>query len=386
MTTSRETDVLIVGGGPAGLAAATALRGHGLRVLIADHELPPIDKACGEGLMPDSLEALHSLGVLLDGYATSEFKGIKFVGPECSVSAQFPRGRGKGIRRLLLHEALLDRAEAVGVEMLWRTRVTLLDPGSALADRVKIHYKWIIGADGQNSGVRHWAGLDAGRITCQRIGLRRHFRLQPWSEFVEIHWGPEGQAYVTPVSENEVCVALISRSRFASFEAGLEQFPELAEHLKRAVPCSQVRGALTVSRRLRAVARGHVALIGEASGSVDAITGEGLALAFRQAAALGNAVATGNLRVYARAHHKISALPELMARSMLLMDAHPRLRRQTLRAFARQPHLFERLLRIHVGEMPLASVGARTLANMGWHLLTARSQHNSLFEVSAHEI
>ena len=48
-------DALIAGGGPAGLAAAIALRQKGLDVLVADALWPPIDKACGEGLMPDAL-------------------------------------------------------------------------------------------------------------------------------------------------------------------------------------------------------------------------------------------------------------------------------------------------------------------------------------------
>src|SRR5690348_5891232 len=94
-----DTDVFVVGGGPAGLAAAIAARQHGLRVMVADRAQPPIDKACGEGLMPDSLEVLSRLGVSLEcetgrGCETGSFHGIRFVGPECSVAATFPLGRG----------------------------------------------------------------------------------------------------------------------------------------------------------------------------------------------------------------------------------------------------------------------------------------------------
>ncbi len=55
-------DVLVVGGGPAGMACAIAAAGHGLHVEVVDAMKPPIDKACGEGLMPDSLEALAAVG------------------------------------------------------------------------------------------------------------------------------------------------------------------------------------------------------------------------------------------------------------------------------------------------------------------------------------
>ena len=57
-----DTDVFVVGGGPAGLGCAIAARQHGLRVIVADSAQPPIDKACGEGLMPDSLEVLAQPG------------------------------------------------------------------------------------------------------------------------------------------------------------------------------------------------------------------------------------------------------------------------------------------------------------------------------------
>jgi len=114
-----------------------------------------------------------------------------------------------------------------------------------------------------------------------------------------------------------------------------------------------------------------VALIGEASGSVDAITGEGLALAFRQALALGPALAADDLSSYAAAHGKINRLPEFMSSSMLLMDRSRWLRARTLRALSRQPGLFARMLAVHVGELPLQEFGAGGLLNLGWQLLTA---------------
>ena len=112
-------------------------------------------------------------------------------------------------------------------------------------------------------------------------------------------------------------------------------------------------------------------LIGEASGSVDAITGEGMALAFRQALALAPALAAGDLSGYATAHSRINSLPEFMSRSMLLMDRSRWLRRRSLRALSRQPDLFARMLAVHVGEMPLKDFGASGLLNLGWHLLRA---------------
>ncbi len=366
-----ETDVFVVGGGPAGLAAGIAASQHGLRVIVADRAQPPIDKACGEGLMPDSLAVLARLGVSLEGCETGTFRGIRFVGPESSVAAEFPQGRGLGVRRVLLHQLFVEQAQRCGVEMLWGARVSAIRDNAVLVNGRAITCRWIIGADGQNSRVRDWAGLSAGSGRAQRIGLRQHFKVRPWSDHVEIYWGGYGQAYVTPVGSGEVCVALISRPKFHSFSEGLSQFPELATRLEKSASTTRARGALSISRTLKQVCRGNVALIGEASGSVDAITGEGMALAFRQALALAPALAAGDLSSYAAAYSKINSLPEFMSRSMLLMDRSRWLRRRSLRALSRQPGLFARMLAVHVGEMRLKDFGAGGLLNLGWQLLRA---------------
>jgi flavin-dependent dehydrogenase len=365
-----STDVLIIGGGPAGLAAGIAARRRGLRALVADCAGPVIDKACGEGLMPDSLAALHVLGVDVDGLPARTFRGIKFIGPRQAVSADFADGLGVGIRRTLLHERLVEAAAAAGVEMAWRTRVSF-DGERAELNGTPVYYRWVVGADGQNSQVRKWAGLFAGHDYDRRVGLRRHYQVAPWSNYVDIYWGDDKQAYVTAIAPSEVCVALISRWPVTSFDAAIASFPALYEHLKDAEQTSSVKGAVTVSRRLKSVWRDHVALIGEASGSVDAITGEGLGLCFREALALADAICDDDLSQYEVAHRQIMKLPQFMGHLMLLMDKNALLRKRALHALAANPNLFARLLAVHVGDAPLTGLGVGVLFNLGWQLLTA---------------
>ena len=86
----EQTDVFVIGGGPAGLAAAIAARKKGFRVVVADGARWPIEKACGEGLMPETLAALRELGVVIRATDGQILRGVKFVGKQSEVAARFP--------------------------------------------------------------------------------------------------------------------------------------------------------------------------------------------------------------------------------------------------------------------------------------------------------
>ena len=346
-----DFDIIVVGGGPAGLASAIAARRHGLTVAVLDCALPAIDKACGEGLLPDSVAALRDLGITFEPGAGHPFRGITFLDAGYSASATFAGEPALGVRRLTLHRALVARAEACGVTLHWHALETRLAPGGVRHTGGLIRSRWVIGADGQHSQIRQAAGLAATSREQRRYAFRRHYRIAPWTDRVEVHWGPDCQIYVTPVSAMQVGVAVISSLPQLRVEPALAAFPALEARLRQSPPASAERGALTFSRTLRAVQRGHVALVGDASGSVDAITGEGLGLAFRQALALGEALSHDNLQLYQKAHTRISRRPRAMAQLLLLLSNHATLRRQVLHTFAHHNHLFDRLLALHTREL-----------------------------------
>ena len=366
---NHRCDVFVVGGGPAGLAAAVALRQRGADVLVADGLRPPIDKACGEGLMPNSRRELARLGVELDARHGAEFAGIIFAGDGVQVAAEFPRGHGLGVRRVVLHAALLGRARELGVRMAWGAPVALRNGLVTIGGEPCAH-RWMVGADGHASRVRTWAGLDADDLRSRRFGFRRHFRVQTWSEYVEIHWGDAGQAYVTPVGPKEICVAAITRHAGVRFGEVLRGLPFLAKKLAGAVTTTTERGAVTLTRRLQRVTRGNVALIGDASGSADAITGEGLAISFRQARLLAESLASGGLELYEARHGEILALPQRMAVMMVVLDRFAWLWKRALPGLAARPELFRKMLAVHVGERSLPQFVLRHGVEMGALLLT----------------
>ncbi len=175
----NPVDVFIVGGGPAGLATAIAARSHGLSVVVADGAVPPIDKPCGEGLMPDGIDALRQFGITIPANESYPFRGIRFVSDGLQAEATFPRGTALGIRRTHLHRVLLDHAAACGVRMLWQAAVTGLHPEGVLVAGELLRARWAVGADGSSSRVRAWAKLDQQKADALqkgnlRFGFRRH--------------------------------------------------------------------------------------------------------------------------------------------------------------------------------------------------------------------
>jgi flavin-dependent dehydrogenase len=354
-------DALIVGGGPAGLAAAIALRQKGLDVLVADPVQPPIDKACGEGLMPDAREDLLALGISATVCHGAAFDGIAFLSGNYQAQAPFARGAGIGIRRLQLHSLLVERCQELGVRLGWGSRVSIAGKEPLRLDSEPCVYDYVVGADGQSSRLRQATGLGPGKVLSRRFGARCHYRVKPWNRMVEVHWARPGQAYVTPVGEEEICVATVARDPAIRMEAVLADLPALQARLQGATELSSVRGALTTTRKLRRVTAGHVALVGDASGSADAITGEGIGLSFRQALLLAEAVAVDNLAIYEAGHPKIQRMPHLMSRAMLRMDAWPWLRAGAMRLLSNQPQLFAHLLAVHLGEISFFGTEAKDI-------------------------
>jgi flavin-dependent dehydrogenase len=359
------TDLLIVGGGPAGLATAIRARQAGLSATVIDRARPPVDKACGEGLMPDAVARLREIGVEPRGLP---FRGIRYFDAGRMAEGVFPQAGGLGVRRTELHEVLVRRAGEAGVDLRWGVKAEGLAGDGVRTDQGILQARWIVGADGLRSRVRQWAGLDAGEAPLRRFGVRRHFGIAPWSDFVEVYWGPGREAYVTPVAPDQVGVAFLWSGRKADFDDLLETLPDLKARLAGVPAVSRDRGTGPLRQRVRAVRRGNVALVGDAAGYFDAITGEGMAVAFHESAALVEALVAGDLDRYAAAHRAINRLPDFMTGLVLALESRPRLRARAVKALEAEPALFSKLLGIHARTLPPRRLGMGAL-RLAWRLV-----------------
>lgn len=327
-----DADLLVVGGGPAGLATALHARRAGLSVIVVEPRPSPVDKACGEGLMPGGLAALNELGVDPQGVP---LRGIAYVDGERRAEAVFRAGPGRGVRRTELHHALVARAKEAGTQWVYgRVREVGQDAQGVHANGIRA--RWMVAADGLHSPVRRRLGIDAQPGSPRRFGVRRHYGTKAWSEFVEVWWSEAGEAYVTPVSDRVVGVAILSgRGR-----AGLESFPGLAFRLAGAPVLGPVRGAGPLRQVVSGRVRGRVLFVGDSAGYEDALTGEGISLAVRQAGAAVQALMAGEPARYEASWRRITREYRWLTRGLVLATIPAAARRAIVPLSARLPGVF----------------------------------------------
>ena len=368
-------DALVVGGGPAGLAAAIVLARAGVPTLLCEKKRFPVDKACGEGLLPTGVVHLRALGAApyLDAYFP--FRGITYYASGGrGAAADFAEGPGWGIRRTTLSRALLQQAETLSCLQI--VAGTTAEPLRREGDRIFVRVghdvvrtRLLVGADGLNSRVRRWAGLDGRRPRWQRWGARQHFQLRPWGDHVEVYWSGRGvEAYVTPCGDACVGVAFLwDRRRFRQLRGGaglfpslLACFPFLQARLNGAPPLDAVAAMGPLQRRVPTPVAGGVLLIGDAAGYLDAITGEGLSLALAQALSLeetvvphlqagAGAIRTAHLDAYRRRHRALFRPYCRFTSLVLLLNRYPSLADRVVGALAADPALFRHLLSANMG-------------------------------------
>lgn len=328
-------DLLVAGAGPAGLATALHAARAGLEVTVVDPRTGPIDKACGEGLMPGAVRELAGIGVHPPG---QPFRGIGYYTPNAQAQAMFRAGPGLGTRRTELQDCLMTAALAAGITVLPRAVDGVRqDESSVTAAGVTARH--LVAADGLHSPIARSLALTVATGTKpQRWGLRRHYRMAPWSDLVQVHWSERSEAYVTPVGPDLVGVAVLSGDR-GSFDDHLTRFPVLRDRLA-GVEAGPVRGAGPLRRRTSRRVAGRVLLVGDAAGYIDALTGEGIAVSLVCARSLVDCLTTGVTADYETSWRALSRRYRALTAGLLWATGRPGLRRALVPAAQRAPWLF----------------------------------------------
>ncbi|MDA3022095.1 MAG: NAD(P)/FAD-dependent oxidoreductase [Actinomycetota bacterium] len=333
---SNQVDVLVAGAGPVGLVTAIQAARVGLEVVVCDPRSGDLDKACGEGLMPTAAGYLRTLDMQLTGHP---IRGITYLASDDShrVQAGFRGEHGMGVRRTALSGALAAEAARLGVQRI-ETRVDGVTQDDRGIHAAGISARWLVAADGLHSGIRRGLGVDRPSTGNPRFGLRRHFAMAPWSDDVEVTWGRDAEAYVTPVGAGNVGVAILG-GRGDSFDQRLQAFPILRERL-RGVAGGPVLGAGPLRQSSSRRVIGRVLLVGDASGYVDALTGEGISVGLAQAEALVRCLVADRPADYERAWWRATRRARMLTLVLLTASQRPTLRRALLPAASRFPFLF----------------------------------------------
>ena len=323
--------------------------------------------------MPAGLVSLAELGVDLSAVPVRELEGVRYFDGEQMAQGRFTSRTGLGVRRLALHDVMLGAAEDAGVSCHWRVAIESAypSPNGWILESSSGRWQadWIVAADGLHSRLRRWSGLAGREARWKRFGVRRHFAMEPWSRFVEVYWGDGCEAYVTPVADDLVGVAILWSGRKAGFDELIGQFSLLQSRLAGAETASTDRGAGPFRQSAKGTIRGNLALVGDAAGYVDAVTGEGLAIAFQEGLALAEALAAGDLRQFETAHRRIVRAPELLTRITLLLSRFPAFRPRVIRILAQDETLFSKLLAVQNRELSLARDGTRAMLQVGGRLV-----------------
>ncbi|MBO0676563.1 NAD(P)/FAD-dependent oxidoreductase [Mycolicibacterium sp. S2-37] len=331
-------DLLVVGGGPAGLATAVHAARAGLEVVVVERRRGTIDKACGEGLMPHSIQALERMGAVVKG---RDFHGIAYLDSAHRVEARFRSGAGRGVRRTVLHAALFEAAQAAGVHVeIGEVAEVVQDDRSVTAAGIRARY--LAAADGLHSPIRRSLGLAQSAGDRRRWGIRRHITVEPWSDCVEVHWSTLAEAYVTPVADDCVGVAILKSSR-GGFAESLQHFPDLAARIAGHAHGTD-RAAGPLRQKVRHRTAGRVLLVGDAAGYVDALTGEGLGLAFGAAELLVECVIAGRTADYDRRWRQLTRRYRMLTAGLLHASGYGPVRSRITPAAAALPGVFGRVV------------------------------------------
>lgn len=383
-----STDVVVVGGGPAGAAAAIFLKQRGHHVTLLDEARFPRDKVCGEGLSPEAWRLLRELGAeaAVRGLVPQPLLGMRLFAPDGTSFAGRYGGdrRGLAVRRAAFDAALLGVAREKGVDVREGTRVLGLlrrqssvtgvrlagdggrvsdDSGPSPEGPEVLPARLVVAADGRRSFVARQIGLLTEHRRFRKFAVRGHWSgMEGLGDEGEMHVGGGGYCGIAPLPQGEANVAFVLESTEvraaagnleAFYRASLMRWPRVAERLQDATLLAPPRAVGPLALVARRVSAPGVLLVGDAAGFYDPFTGEGVTLALRSAE-LAAAEAdralrqdrTADLRDYDRRRDEATRDKFRLNRLIQRVVERPGVANVVARKLRRRPVLADRLVGI----------------------------------------
>lgn len=305
-------DVIIVGAGPAGCACAYQLSGKGLKIAVVEKGAFPKDKICGDGLSPDVLNQLKTMGLQL--YKTFESdlekchsEGIRIVAPNASTTdislLQFSEDTTPLYisKRIDFDQFLYDQIKNLpDVDIFLNHPVVEIqyeeDSVCIKTDARTFNGQMVLGADGAHSRVKKHLSNNKFEKQHHYAGLRQYFENVDglFQNYIELHFYDDllpGYFWIFPLADNRANVGVIMLSDdISKYKINLKEklkelinhHPELSKRFSKAKPLENIKGfGLPIGSKKRALSGDRFLLLGDAADLIFPFTGEGIVNAIR---------------------------------------------------------------------------------------------------------
>ena len=310
-----DADVLVVGAGPAGAAAAYHLARHGVDVILADKASFPREKVCGDGLTPRGVRALQGMGVDPTEAGFVRVEGLRVYGPTVTLDLPWPKLErlpdfGVVRTRHDLDHLLVQHAVKAGTTLWERAEAVtpLVDDGWVVGASVRredgdaetVRARYVLAADGAASRFAGKAGVRRDPTRPLGVAARRYYRspreqgtyFESWFDLWEDEVILPGYGWIFPVGDDILNVGaglLNTTSRFKEvsprrmLDAFVGSLPPEWEIAESNAQGELLSGPLPMGMNRRPLALPGLLVLGDAGGVVNPFTGEGIAYAIESA-------------------------------------------------------------------------------------------------------